>query len=64
MKSNSLFRTASHEAPKPPEWVNIVRDRVNGLRFGTVQIVVHEGQVIQVDSTQRTRLSSGQGTLK
>jgi hypothetical protein len=39
-----------------PAWLNIVRQRVSGLRFGTVQIVVHEGRVTQVDSTERTRL--------
>ena len=44
------------EAPLPPIWLKLVRDRVSGLRFGTVQIVVHEGRVTQVDSTERTRL--------
>ena len=39
-----------------PSWLKIVQDRVSGLRFGTVQIVVHEGRVTQVDSTERTRL--------
>lgn len=39
-----------------PSWIEIVRQRVGELRFGTVQITVHDGRVTQVDSTQRTRL--------
>lgn len=47
----------SPEVPSSaPAWLKIVRERVTGLRFGTVQIVVHEGRVTQVDSTERTRL--------
>lgn len=47
------------ETPLAPIWLKLVRERVSGLRFGTVQIVVHEGRVTQVDSTERTRLPSG-----
>jgi len=39
-------------------WLDIVRQRVQGMRFGSVQIVVHEGRVTQVESTEKTRLSS------
>jgi hypothetical protein len=28
------------------------------MRFGSVQIVVHEGRVTQVESTEKTRLPS------
>lgn len=37
-------------------WLEIVRRKVGGLRFGSVQIVVHEGRVTQVESTEKTRL--------
>jgi hypothetical protein len=40
-----------------PQWLQLVREQVSNLRFGTVQIVVHDGRVTQVDSTQRTRLA-------
>ena len=39
-------------------WVDIVRQKVSALRFGSVQIIVHEGRVTQVESTEKTRLSS------
>jgi len=46
-------------SPVPP-WLRIVRERVGGLRFGTVQIVIHEGRVTQVESTERTRLANAE----
>ncbi len=39
-----------------PSWLSIVRDRVAGLRYGTVQIVVHDGRVTQVERTEKVRL--------
>jgi hypothetical protein len=38
-------------------WVDIVKQKVSALRFGSVQIIVHEGRVTQVESTEKTRLS-------
>lgn len=39
-------------------WIDIVRQKVSALRFGSVQIIVHEGRVTQVESTEKTRLPS------
>ena len=39
-----------------PEWLAIVRAKVEGLRFGVVQIVVHDGKVTQIERTEKTRL--------
>ena len=44
--------------PTAESWLEIVRQRVEALRFGSVQIVVHEGRVTQVESTEKTRLPS------
>ena len=37
-------------------WLEIVRRQVGSLRFGVVQIVVHDSQVTQIDKTERVRL--------
>lgn len=37
-------------------WLEIVRRQVASLRFGVVQIVVHDSQVTQIDKTERVRL--------
>ena len=42
--------------PDAPEWVALVREKVEGLRFGIVQLVVHDGRVTQIERTEKTRL--------
>ncbi len=50
--------SSNQEAQSAAEaWLDIVRQKVTAMRFGTVQIVVHEGQVTQVESTEKTRLA-------
>ena len=39
-----------------PEWLDLVRSQVGSLRYGTVEIVVHDSQVIQIEKTERVRL--------
>lgn len=40
-----------------PEWIALVREKVEGLRYGVVQLVVHDGRVTQIERTEKTRLS-------
>lgn len=49
--------SASSSVPHLPDWLAIVRAKVEGLRFGVVQIVVHDGKVTQIERTEKTRLS-------
>ncbi len=42
--------------PEVTSWIDIVRQKTEGMRFGSVQIIVHEGRVTQVESTEKTRL--------
>lgn len=44
------------DSAKLPDWLAIVRAKVEGLRFGVVQIVVHDGKVTQIERTEKTRL--------
>jgi hypothetical protein len=37
-------------------WVEIVRQKLASMRFGSIQLVVHEGRVTQVESLERTRI--------
>jgi hypothetical protein len=39
-----------------PEWLGIVAKQVESLRFGVVQIVVHENRVVQIEKTEKVRL--------
>ncbi len=46
------------ERPEQPEWVSLVRAKVEGLDYGVVQLVVHGGRVTQIERTEKTRLAS------
>jgi hypothetical protein len=39
-----------------PGWLQIVQAQVESLRFGVVQIVVHESRVVQIERTEKVRL--------
>ena len=36
-------------------WIEAVRAQVNSLRFGQVQIVVHDARVVQIEKTEKIR---------
>jgi hypothetical protein len=42
------------------DWREVVRQQVGSLRFGVVQIVVHDSQVTQIEKTERVRLDKPQ----
>jgi hypothetical protein len=41
-----------------PEWLSIVREKVETLRYGVVQIVIHDSKVTLIERTERTRIDS------
>ena len=41
-----------------PEWLELVKRQVNSLRYGAVQIIIHDARVTQVEKTERMRLDS------
>ncbi|MBA4088496.1 MAG: DUF2292 domain-containing protein [Novosphingobium sp.] len=38
------------------ESIASVREALTGLRYGAVQLTVHEGRVVQIDVTEKRRL--------
>ena len=44
-----------------PEWLDIVRAKVESLHYGVVQIVVHDRKVTQIERTEKTRLDAVAG---
>jgi hypothetical protein len=43
-------------AGEKSNWLEVVRQQVDSLRYGLVQIVVHDSQVTQIEKTERVRL--------
>jgi hypothetical protein len=46
------------------DWLELVREKVQSLRFGVVQIVVHDSKVTQIERTAKTRLQSVKNDLE
>lgn len=62
MSHPSLPRRASYRPPTTanptddtPAWLALVADKVKTMRFGVIQITVHEAKVVQIERTERTR---------
>ena len=49
---NAIVQTKDSE----PLWLRIVQQQVGSLRFGLVQIVVHDNRVVQIERTEKVRL--------
>ncbi len=39
-----------------PDWLRVVQHKVETLRYGVVQLVVHDGRVTQIERTEKTRM--------
>lgn len=55
---SNMSTTRSANSTAEPEWLTLVRDKVEGLSFGLVQIVVHDRKVTQIERTEKTRVES------
>ena len=53
--SATIIKTGNEAAPKP-NWLAVVQRQVSSLRYGVVQIVIHDSQVTQIEKTERVRL--------
>ena len=51
-------------ASTTPDWLEIVRAKVESLNYGIVQIVVHDHKVTQIEKTEKTRLDSPKSESK
>lgn len=42
------------------DWITVVREKVETLNFGVVQIVVHDSKVVAVERTEKIRFDGVQ----
>ena len=52
---------ASGQELNHANWLEIVQQQVNSLRYGVVEIIVHDSQVTQIEKTERLRLDKTAG---
>jgi len=51
--SEQYFETVNDQTNL--NWTEVVQKQVSSLRFGAVQITMHDGRVVQVETTERLR---------
>jgi hypothetical protein len=54
--SKPMKNQANERAAEADEALNQIRDSLRGLQFGSVNIIVQDGVVIQIDRTEKKRL--------
>jgi hypothetical protein len=53
--SNPIDTIAPRVSIPGQQWLEVVERQVNALKFGSVHITVHEGRVVQVETSVRVR---------
>ena len=59
MNTEPTLGQGSRDVRRPglePEWLKVVRTQVESLKFGAVQITVHDSKVVQIERVEKTRL--------
>ena len=52
----------TEQAVPADDAINQIRDSLRGLRFGSVNIIVQDGVIIQIDRTEKRRLRNARTT--
>ena len=47
----------------PSDWLDLVREKVESVRFGVVQITIHDSKVTQIDRTEKIRIGHPRQSL-
>ena len=42
--------------PLPPLPIKAIEEAIRSVQFGTVQIVIQDGRIVQIDKTEKIRL--------
>ena len=46
------------EGPDEQSLVKTIRQALKGLRYGTVQLVLHEGKLVRIERTEKIRINT------
>ena len=39
-------------------WIEVTKEKLGGLKYGQILLTVHDGRVVQIEKTEKTRLES------
>ena len=55
--SNKQPERAAAEQPRPALPLEAIQEAVESIRFGVVQLIIQDGRVVQIDKTEKIRLT-------
>lgn len=41
---------------KEHNWIEVIKEKLSGLRYGQILLTVHDGRIVQIERTEKTRL--------
>lgn len=53
---NLIASEPTSPAPVEPLWLELIRTKIETLRFGAIQLTVHDGEVTQIETTEKMRV--------
>jgi hypothetical protein len=56
--------SSNEDKQNKPEWEQIVTRNVKPVNYGTVEIVIHDSKVVQIDTKHKVRLAAAPDKLR
>ena len=56
-----MSETTTTKDASEPAWERTVRQAVRALRYGSVEVQVHDGRVVQVETREKVRFGNDRG---
>ncbi len=53
-----MEKVSRHGTDRSQQWLDLVRQTVESLRYGVVHITIHDGRVTQIEKTEKRRLDT------
>lgn len=60
--SRSLQTTGPNSSANCPEWMQHIAHYVEQMDYGQITLTIHQGKVVEIQRTERTRLASKKET--
>lgn len=60
MKTSNSSSTETKNAPELPQSVKVILKALSTLEYGSVEITVHDGRIVQVERREKIRPADGE----
>ena len=61
MATTTSEQVETEALPLPPSLLRELREALLTIRFGAIELVIHDGRVVQLERREKIRLDQGSG---